>query len=383
MNKFYFLCAALLFAACKKQDNSRPAAGGPSSQTCPLDSVEHDPLKGRYIVALKTSLSEPLIDETALPAIIDRVFSRNKMPARSLRTYFSGQSGGFITRLTTSELLQLKGDPAILRIEPDRVIAMGDCFEVVDTTLLTWNIKKVGYGDGRGKTAWIIDSGIDFDHPDLDVDSASSRSFLDDDPSAADAFGHGTHVAGIIGAKNNDFGVLGVASGATLVSLRVLDPTGSGTIGGMVQALAYAGSHASPGDVINISVDADTISDILDQQVKETAAKGIFVVIAAGNDAMPFADLSPARCTGENIYTVTAIDSLDYFASFSNYGKGYAAPGVQILSTWLGGTYAIGSGTSDAAPHLAGLLLLDGPDFKTSGTALNAPGADPNPIVHQ
>ena len=189
MKKFYIVYAVLLFTACKKHVSSKPAvagSSGSSTQTCPLASTATNQLKDRYIVALKGSLAEPRIDEKVLPAVIGSVFSRNKMPARSLRAYFSGQSGGFITRLTPDELEQLKSDPAILRIEPDRVIAMGGCFKVVDTTLLTWNIKMVGYGDGSGKTAWVIDSGIDFDHPDLDVDSASSRSFLDNDPSAAD-----------------------------------------------------------------------------------------------------------------------------------------------------------------------------------------------------
>src|SRR5678815_3248042 len=116
---------------------------------------------------------------------------------------------------------------------------------------------KVGYGDGTGKTAWIIDSGIDFDHPDLNVDVKRSKSFLTGNTSADDENGHGTHVAGIIGAKNNNFGVLGVASGANLVSLRVLDKDGNGTLSSIIQALAYVNANGKAGDVVNMSIGED------------------------------------------------------------------------------------------------------------------------------
>ena len=242
----------------------------------------------------------------------------------------------------------------------------------------------MGYGNGIGKTAWIIDSGIDFGHPDLTVDSIRSKSFLPGVTSADDENGHGTHVAGIIGAKNNNFGVLGIASGATLISLRVLDKEGNGTLSGIVQALAYASANAKPGDVVNLSLGEDEASDILDQQVQATAAKGIFVTIAAGNDGKLANIYSPGRANGENIFTVSAVDSLDNFASFSNYGNDvvdFAAPGVRILSTYKDGLYAKMSGTSMAAPHLAGLLLLEGNNLHYSGLAKNDPDGTPDKVV--
>jgi subtilisin family serine protease len=251
--------------------------------------------------------------------------------------------------------------------------------------LLTWNIKRVGYGDGTGKTAWIIDTGIDFTHPDLTVDQTRSRSFISGVTSANDENGHGTHVAGIIGAKNNTFGVLGVASGATLISLRVLDKDGSGRLSSIIQALGYVNSNAQAGDVVNLSLGEDSVSTILDQQVQNTASRGIYIAIAAGNDSKPARDFSPGRANGPNIFTVSAIDSLDNFASFSNYGNDvidYAVPGVRILSTYKGGKYAYMSGTSMAAPHMAGLLLLKGRNIVTDGTAKNDPDATPDPIAH-
>jgi subtilisin len=271
-------------------------------------------------------------------------------------------------------------------VEPDRIIKLSNCFTVAEPRLLTWNIRRVGYGNGIGKTAWVIDTGIDFDHPDLNVDVTRSRSFIASLPSADDENGHGTHVAGIIGGKNNSFGVLGVASGANLVSLRVMDANGSGTLSAIIQALGYVNATASAGDVVNMSLgDDDGISEILDQQVLNTAARGIYIAIAAGNDHALANKYSPARANGTNIYTVSAIDSLDNFASFSNYGNDvvdYAVPGVRILSTYLNGQYAYMSGTSMAAPHMAGLLLLKGSNIQTSGTAKNDPDGVPDPIAH-
>jgi subtilisin len=251
--------------------------------------------------------------------------------------------------------------------------------------LITWNIQRVGFGDGTGKTAWIIDTGIDMDHPDLVVDATKSRSFISGVTSADDQNGHGTHVAGIIGGKNNTIGVLGVASGATMVSLRVLDGEGSGTLSSIIQALAYVNTYGRAGDVVNMSLGLDGLSGTLNQQIAYTASRGIYIAIAAGNDNKEANLTSPANATGPNIYTVSAVDSTDKFASFSNFGNDvvdYAAPGVRILSTFSEGRYAYLSGTSMATPHLAGLLLLKGNNFTTSGYALNDPDGVADPIAH-
>jgi len=296
---------------------------------------------------------------------------------------FQGGRAGFIARINKKEADKLAVDPLIEAVEQDRIIALGSCFTVAAPTLLTWNIKKTGYGDGTGKTAWVIDTGIESTHPDLNVDLTRSRSFITGDASFEDKNGHGTHVAGIIGAKNNLFGVLGVASNATLVALKVLNGEGEGTLGAIVKALAYVNTNAKAGDVVNISLGEEESSDIFDSQVKQTAAKGIFVTIAAGNDSKPAANFSPARANAPNIYTVSAIDSLNNFASFSNYGNDavdFAAPGVHILSTFTEKRYAYLSGTSMAAPHVAGLLLLSGKGIQIAGYAKNDPDGDPDPI---
>ena len=176
-----------------------------------------------------------------------------------------------------------------------------------------------------------------------------------------------------------------MASGANLVSLRVLDATGDGVLSSIIQALAYVNANGKAGDVVNMSLGEDVTSQTLDQQVQFTASKGIFIAIAAGNDSKPAINYSPGRANGPNIYTVSAIDSLDNFASFSNYGNDavdIAAPGVAVTSTFKNGGYATMSGTSMATPHVAGLLLLKGNNINHSGTAKNDPYGTPDPIAH-
>ena len=178
---------------------------------------------------------------------------------------------------------------------------------------------------------------------------------------------------------------MGVAAGATLVSLKVLDKNGSGKLSSVIQALGNVNTNGHAGDAVNLSVGEDSISTILDQQVQNTAARGIYIAIAAGNDKEPARNFSPGRVNGANIFTVSAIDSLDNFASFSNYGNDvvdYAMPGVRILSTYKGGKYAYMSGTSMATPHMTGLLLLKGNIIATSGHARNDPDGMADPIDH-
>ena len=151
-----------------------------------------------------------------------------------------------------------------------------------------------------------------------------------------------------------------------------------------ISPLSYINANAKAGDVVNMSLGEDVASAALDQAVQATAAKGILISIAAGNDGKAADLFSPGRANGDNIFTVTAVDSLDNFASFSNFGNDvvdYAAPGVRILSTYKDGKYAKMSGTSMAAPHVAGLLLLNGRNLQYSTTAVNDPDGTPDRIA--
>jgi len=381
------LSVTIFFGSCKKDSSSSNSQQQPGNE-CVVGRGAGDGtiIPGQYIISYKpSSVDARTMSSERMAEISTKSLEDHSIKASAMLTPWVGQPGGFVARLSKEEAEELKTDESISIVEPDRVIALGSCFTVVEPTLITWNVNRVGYGDGTGKTAWIIDSGIDFAHPDLNVDVTRSKSFVAGKPSADDENGHGTHVAGIIGAKNNNIGVLGVASGANLVSLRVLDASGDGTVSSIIQALAYVNTNAKAGDVVNMSVGEEGISETLDQQVRYTASKGILVAIAAGNDSKPANLFSPGRANDPNIYTVSAIDSVGKFASFSNYGNDVidvAAPGVHILSTYLNNQYAIMSGTSMATPHVAGLLLLKGRNISSSGTATGDPDGAPDPIAH-
>jgi len=386
MHKYLFLLTfVLVLFSCKKSNDSTGSNPGNEDDCVMRVSTNGEIGATQYIIAFSATINSRTTSRISLDQVSKNVLQRNTIDVSALKQSYSGEPGGFIAKISAAEAELLRHDEAIEAVEPDRIISLGTCFTVVAPRLVTWNINRVGYGNGIGKTAWIIDSGIDFDHPDLTVDQTRSKSFVEGQTSADDQNGHGTHVAGIIGAKNNTIGVLGVASGASLVALKVLDKDGEGNLSYIIQALAYINTMASAGDVVNMSVGGESASAILDQQVQNTAARGIYFSIAAGNEGKLANLSSPARTNGQNIYTISAVDSLDNFASFSNYGNDvvdYAAPGVQILSTWTDNRYAIASGTSMAAPHVAGLLLLRGRNITSSGFAKNDPDGNPDPIAH-
>lgn len=248
-----------------------------------------------------------------------------------------------------------------------------------------WGIKRVGgFSDGTGSTAWVIDSGIDLDHPDLNVDTSRSANFARG-KSANDGNGHGTHVAGTIAAIDNGCGVVGVAAGAAVVAVRVLNNNGSGSYSGVIAGIDYVADNAAVGDVANMSLGGGRSTSV-NNAVSAAAAKGILFALAAGNESADADEKSPASTNGNNIFTVSAIDSSDKFASFSNYGNppvDCAAPGVNILSLYKDGGMATLSGTSMAAPHVAGMLLVSGLPVSTDGSAIDDPDNNPDPVCSE
>ena len=366
--------------ACSKDENPDPSI---SDQDCLPTSgkLNGKTIDGEFIITSKATNSPG-----ARSARAAKIFETHGISREALLESFEGEKSYYVVRLTDEQLKTVQTDEAVEHVEPDRVISACGCFTVVEPRLITWNVNKVGYGDGRGKTAWIIDTGIDSDHRDLNVDKERSRSFLQGLSSYEDDNGHGTHIGGIIGALNNDFGTLGVASGATLVGLKVLDSNGDGKLSGLLNALTFVRSNAKAGDVVNISVGFTDVSSTLENEIKAIADKGVYFTLAAGNNSTEANTYSPARTSGKNIYTIAAVDSLDQFASFSNYGNDvidFAAPGVRILSTYKDGKYAILSGTSMAAPHVAGILLINNGKINPIGNALADPDGTPDPLAHQ
>jgi len=247
-----------------------------------------------------------------------------------------------------------------------------------------WGIARVNGGAaGSFRTAWVIDSGIQLNHPDLSVDTARSRNFVARETSPEDLNGHGTHVAGTIAALDNGIGVIGVAPGALVVAVRVLDRRGSGSTSGVIAGVDYVAANGRAGDVANMSLGGG-VSTSLDTAVVNASAGGVRFTLAAGNESDNANNHSPARANGPNVYTVSAFSVGDNWASFSNFGNppiDFAEPGVSVKSTYLNSGYATMSGTSMAAPHLAGLLLAGA--VRSGGVVNGDPAAPADTIgVH-
>ncbi len=376
----------LLFVGCKKADQSG-AMQKASVPDCEPIKVFSTPIDATYIVMLRDGEMQSGNTQTLgiSTNAITSMLSRYSIPESQRVATLNYIHSGFVARLTGDQALALKQDQDVELVEQDRIITMDlGCYELVSPSTVQWGVRRTGTDDGTGKHVWIIDTGVDITHPDLDVDTILSKSFVPNEPSVEDDNGHGTHVAGIIGALNNSFGVVGVAAGTKIIALKALDGTGQGSTSQIIQALNYVGQNAKAGEVVNMSLGSDTISAALDNAVLTLAEKGILFAIAAGNDSKK-ADLSsPGRVNNPNVFTVSAIDSLGRFASFSNFGNDvvdYAAPGVSIVSTYSKGRYARLSGTSMAAPHVAGILVVKGTNIHTNGFALNDPDGVPDPIA--
>jgi subtilisin family serine protease len=366
--------AALSLTACEKEITENPISSN-------IDN-ENTSAQGRYIVIMKGQS-----EGTPSSELIDRLLKKHRLAAGSKIKSFSGFNKGFYGKITAEEIERLKKDSDVAFIEPDHEIRLEQTTTTTTTAstqIIPWGVNRVGKATGVGKTAWIIDSGIQFNHPDLTVDVTRSRSFISTSTSPQDFNGHGTMCAGIIAAKNNTIGVLGVASGAKVVSLRTMDANGSGLSSSVVAALNYAYMHAQPGDVVNMSLGGPA-STAVDNAVIALANKGVYVAVAAGNSSVNCLNTSPARVNHPKVYTVSAMSQGDTWASFSNFGLpvDYCAPGVNITTTTKGSTYASGNGTSFAAPHMAGLLLLKGSAIVNGGYVKNDPDGVADKIAHR
>jgi hypothetical protein len=338
---------------------------------------------GRYIVLL----SEPVrqIPEAASDMARAHGLTVEHVYRTALR--------GFSAVIPEARLQRLRQDPRVDRIVPDRLFVLGKPpwaggggDDPPAGQEVPWGITRVGGpvdASGLSAVAWIIDTGVDLDNPDLNVDVSRSANFVTKGKSSSDdGHGHGTHVAGTIAAIDNEIDVVGVAAGATVVGVRVLDNRGSGYYSWIIAGVDYVATNGQAGDVANMSLGGPAY-DLLDQAVANAASLGIRFALAAGNESDHAGNHSPARANGTNIYTVSAIDSDDRFASFSNYGNppiDYAAPGVQVLSLKRRGGTTTKNGTSMAAPHLAGILLLGSP--ASDGSAIGDPDGNADPIAH-
>ncbi len=265
---------------------------------------------------------------------------------------------GFAARLTARQIADLEDDPSVAFVEAD-----GEMHAIAQ--VLPWGIDRVDAdisstlaGNGSGAVsnvrAYIIDTGIDTGHADLNV--IGHVNFAGG-PNK-DCHGHGTHVAGTVAARDNTIDVVGVAPGAPLTGVKVLGCGGSGTTSGVIAGIDWVTANAVKPAAANMSLGGGA-STALDNAVINSANSGVFYALAAGNDGGNACNTSPARAgagTNNGIMTVAATDINNNEASFSNFGScvDIWGPGVSVLSTKKGGGTTTFSGTSMASPHGAG-----------------------------
>jgi subtilisin family serine protease len=306
---------------------------------------------GAYIVVLK--------DGTDPRQVADDHSRRfNAEVAQVYRAALNGYAG----RIPAARLANLRADPRVSYVEADGTAT-------ASAQSLPWGIDRIdadvsstlaGNGSGAVGTvnAYIIDSGIS-SHPDLNVVAHGNWT---GDGKNYDCNGHGTHVAGTVGAKDDANHVVGAAPGVALIGLKVLTCDGSGSMSNIIAAVDWVTRYATKPAVVNMSLGGGALRS-LDDAVRKSASNGYLYVVAAGNNGANACNYSPARAgagTNNGIVTVAATDSANKEPSWSNYGScvDIWAPGVSVLSTYNNGGTAYMSGTSMASPHVAGAAGL-------------------------
>jgi thermitase len=230
---------------------------------------------------------------------------------------------------------------------------------------------------GSGVTIAVIDTGVDLTHPDLKANLVAGYDFVDSDGTPQDGNGHGTNVAGIAAAALNGIGVSGVAPAAKILPVRVLNNEGSGSTSGVAAGVTYAADRAQ---ILNLSLGSVYPNTTLQNAINYAAnTKGRLVVAASGNCGDFYYPYNGCTVQNQpsypgawpNVLAVAATDNYDGHASFSTSGSyvDVAAPGVEIYNTYMSNSYYAESGTSQAAPHVAGLAALVWAKYPTYSAA--------------
>lgn len=262
-----------------------------------------------------------------------------------------------------------------VKLIPNKLVSLNETEETIPV-----NIKKVGSEykwnqgiTGKGVVVAVIDTGCELSHPDLSEQIIGGYNFTKEYGGDISIFqdknGHGSHTAGIIAASTSGYGkggIIGVAPSAKLLILKALNENGGGTIKDLIEAIHYAIDWRGPSQekvrVISLSLGTKNPTKLLHEAVQRAVANDIPVVVAAGNDGDGNQFTNEYRYPGafEEVIEIGAVDEKDEIAHFSNTNEyvDLYAPGVDIHSTYLNREFAVLSGTSMAAPHVAGAIAL-------------------------
>jgi subtilisin family serine protease len=350
MRKYAVLSAVVITAAaCQDSTSPDPVAVTPAPVNAAVSSLQND-----YIVSFREDEPDPEGQARALTAAYGGTVTF---------VYRAAIKGFAVAGLPDAALDALQRNPRIVSIERDGIItADGSGTQ----TPATWGIDRIdqtdlplnntyGYDtDGAGVTAYIIDTGIRTTHTEFGGRASGGYTAIADGNGTDDCNGHGTHVSGTVGGAT-----YGVAKQVSLVAVRVLGCSGSGSTSGVIAGIDWVTANHAPNAVANMSL-GGSFSSTLNNAVANSIAAGVTYGIAAGNSNADACNYSPAS-TGAAI-TVGATTSTDAKASYSNYGTcvDINAPGSSITSAWNTSDIATNtiSGTSMATPHVVGAAAL-------------------------
>ena len=365
VTSFFVTVALFVLMVSLTTSASMPAFAAPAAQASLKAAPAGEKIPSQYIVVLKH-------DARDTP---NEVATQARERGAEVLYVYQYAIKGFAVRASAQALEAIKNNPNVNYVEQDQVVETFGQTTPTGINRIDADMSSTVSGDGSGTVnvdIAIIDTGIDLKHPDLNV--YKQKTFIRGTRTANDDNGHGTHVAGIAAAKDDSNGVVGVAPGARLWAVKVLDRTGSGSISSIIAGIDYVTQNAAQIEVANMSLGCKCTSVSLDAAITNSVAAGVTYAVAAGNNAEDASSFSPAN--NPDVITVSAIADSDgrcgglgpstsygaddTFAAFSNYGPTVelAAPGVNIYSTYKDGSYSTLSGTSMAAPHVTGAAGL-------------------------
>ncbi|MEP6621715.1 MAG: S8 family peptidase, partial [bacterium] len=387
----YAALVCVLSACSDVPSSTAPLTPAPIVPLSAARSEQGVPVPGQYIVRFRdnepNALSRAQAIERSHGAVIERIYT--------------SAIKGAAMQLADAAAIALRSDANVLSVEQDQTVSIS----TTQTNPPSWGLDRIDQhalplsasytyaGNGAGVTVYIIDTGINYGHTEFGGRAVPGIDEVTLGGGAVDCAGHGTHVSGTIGGTS-----YGVAKGVSLVGVRVLDCSGSGTVSGVIAGVDWVTAHKTLPAAANMSL-GGSFSATLNQAVANSIAAGVVYGVAAGNSSGNACLESPSSTS--TAIVVGATDITDHFASFSNFGTcvHINAPGVNIKSSWIGSTTATNtiSGTSMATPHVVGaaaLYLQANPSATpsqvksaltsnaTSGVIIGVPASTPNLLLY-